>query len=288
MKKKYIIFAGVASAMLIISGFTFYRSVLHAGGMVFATGSPYDSGATCGQVGCHTGGATVPNVIITATPAFGMGNMYTPGLTYTINVTCSGSYPKYGFDLEILDSTSPTAALDQGVFGSPVTSNCQVIANAGLPTNMTHLVPSGSGNSATFSFGWTAPASGTAYIYCSGLGVNMGGTVGGDKVKAISMVLPPMGMGVAQLSKSKVDLKVSPNPVADKIKVTYFLDEACQVSIGLYSMNGESVSGQLIEYHSSGKQENDFFIPSELPVGIYFLKLTTDKGYFLKKIVRSK
>ena len=121
MKRTSLIFILTVSVLITVSAFTFFDS-LHSAGIAFETGSPYDFGSTCAQPGCHSGGTTTPTVTITSNPAFGIGNTFTPGMTYTINVIGSGSYPKYGFDLEILNSKK-TTALDQGVFGNPVSNN---------------------------------------------------------------------------------------------------------------------------------------------------------------------
>ena len=198
--KKVIVLAFAGAAIIVTSAF----SVLHSSGMTLHTGSPYD-GATCSS--CHSGGSTTPTVTITANPAFGTGNTYTPGTAYTVSVNCSGTYPKYGFDLEILNSTSSTSALDAGTFGTIVTSNCKKVVTSGQPTNITHTVASGSSNAATFSFHWTAPNSGTAYLYCAGLGVNNNGSTSGDKVKTASLTLTPSNVPLSVAITNTLNVK---------------------------------------------------------------------------------
>lgn len=271
---------------MIIPAFTFFDS-LHSAGIVFQTGSPYDGGSTCSQIGCHTGGATIPTVSITATPAFAPGNKYTPGFTYTLNVTGSGSYPKYGFDLEILNSTDPFAALDQGVFGS-VGSNCQKMVNAGQPTNVCHLAPSGSGNTATFSFQWTAPVTpDTAFLYCSLLGANFNASNAGDKGKTTSMVLLPDPNAVAALDANIFNLSIFPNPVKDKIHLSYFLDQPGIVSISLYILDGKKAAELLNCFQGQGKQEKDFNRTEDILPGVYFLKISSRDKSVLQKIIVS-
>src|SRR5688572_22031743 len=115
--------------MAAISAFT----VLHPTGEAFHTGSPYDKGDDCSH--CHSGGTSTPSVTITANPPFGAGNTYIAGTTYTLSVIGTGSYPKYGFGLEILNSNTTTAA-DAGTFGAVVTSNCKKVTTANKPTNI--------------------------------------------------------------------------------------------------------------------------------------------------------
>ena len=284
MKKNTVVLICTGIVFLTVSAFTFFDS-LHSGGIVFQTGSPYDGGSTCSQIGCHTGGATVPTVSITATPAFATGNKYTPGFTYTINVTGSGSYPKYGFDLEILNSTDPVAALDQGIFGN-VGSNCQKMVNAGVPTNICHLLPSGSGNTATFSFEWTAPVTpDTAFLYCSVLGSNNNASNAGDKGVKASMVLLPDPNGVALLDENKFQLSVFPNPVKNKINISYVLERSTNVLVCLYNLRGETVSVFGQGTKNSGKQNMSLELPAAISQGIYFLKISTQGGSSIQKII---
>ena len=56
------------------------------------TGSPADGGATC--INCHGGGSTIPQVTLTASPAF-VNNTYVPGQSYTITYQVSG-YSYFG------------------------------------------------------------------------------------------------------------------------------------------------------------------------------------------------
>ena len=281
MKRSLLVFLLAGMSMLFISAFTVYKSHKYSGGKFFSTGSPYDGGS-CGLAsnGCHSGGASIPTVTVTASPSFGSGNMYTPGTTYTVNVICSGTYPKYGFDLEILDSQT-TSALDAGTFGSPVSSNCQVDMNPGFPSNASHLTPS----NAAFSFTWTAPAGGNAYLYCAGLGVNMSGTNSGDRDKTFSMTLTPAGTGVPSLAQSNFNLNVFPNPVSDKMKISYALEGASIVTLKLFDLNGTVAAELLSDFQYAGRQSKTFSLPDGLPGGVYLLKLTVDGQEAAKKII---
>ncbi|HEX7413411.1 MAG TPA: reeler domain-containing protein, partial [Bacteroidia bacterium] len=173
MKKKILvpIISGVAIIFLSAS------SVLHISGMANYSGSPVDGGATTvGQCsGCHSGGSSTPTQAVTATPAFGgSGNnkTYVAGTTYTITLTPSGSYPMYGMNLEIINSQGTTAGTSVamfGTFGAAVSSNCQIYSAATCapyPPCASHNTASAS----AFKFKWTAPASGTGFLYSNVLG----------------------------------------------------------------------------------------------------------------------
>ena len=270
--------------MILISAFDLHPKVNHGAGMSYATGSPFD-GASCSQFGCHSGGATIPTITITSSPAFGTGNTYIASATYTINVIGSGNYPKYGFDLEILNSTSATTAFDQGTFGS-VISNCQKVGGTlGNPTNLTHTAATGSGNTATFSFTWIAPASGTAYLYCAVNGVNDNALKTGDKSTTASMILTPSTSAVVSLAENNFDLNIFPNPATDKINIFYTLYEPHYVSIKLFNLDGKMVADLLNDFQHTGSQSESFDLPSNLSAGIYFVQFMSDGKQDIKKIL---
>jgi len=279
MDRKVILVFVSAVLLLLSSAFTL---ILNDTGQVFYTGSPFD-GSTCAQ--CHSGGATTPTVAVTANPAFGVGNTYTPSTTYTINTTVSGSYTKYGFDMEIIDSNSPSAAADAGTFGAMLSGNCQKFVFAGNPTNITHTTPSGTAGSATFSYEWTSPANGTVFIYCSGLGVNLNNNTTGDKVRTFSLSLTPTGIGVEEKPESKIDLSVFPNPASDKLNLSYYLKAEAHVSIAIFNLAGEKVAELFNETQTPGPHAKEAVLPAGMARGAYMLKLLVDGYEITQKLV---
>ena len=276
MKKKTAALAILALTIIAMSAFT----ALHSSGEIFYSGSPFDGG-TCAQ--CHSGGVSIPTVTVNASPAFGSGNTYNPGTSYTLTVTVSGTYAKYGFNTEVLDSNSPGGANDAGICGPAVSANCTKYFFAGNPTNYTHNVPSGSAGSAAFSFQWTAPATGPAYIYTSGLGVDFGGSTAGDRVATYSVMLSPF-VGITNYNEKFVNLTVFPNPASDNIRVNYTLAESGKVSIKLYSITGEWIQDLFTGTQGGGQQSLDAHLPENLQRGFYLLKVNINNSQTLQKL----
>jgi hypothetical protein len=278
--KKITLFVLSVTTIITISAF----DLTHSMGIIFETGSPYDA-SNCSA--CHGGGATTPLAAISSNPAFGAGNTYLAGTTYTINVTGSGSYPKYGFDLEILNSTSPTTALDAGVFGSVVTSNCQVVPSSGQPTNVTHTAPTGSSNSATFSFKWTAPSSGTAYLYCAVNGVNGTGNPTGDHVSnLINMPITPSLTAVISPDANLFNLTIFPNPAGDYATIDYTLEENTDVKVELYDISGKKVTELLCEKQNIGQHHQAVNLAAmNLKSGVYSMLLKAGEKASAKRLI---
>lgn len=275
MKKKIILPILLATVVIALSAFTV---AMHTAGIKWYANSPWDGGS-CGD--CHAGGASTPTVAITASPAFGAGNTYMPGTTYTITVTVSGTYPKYGFNLEILNSQSASTAADAGTFGGAVTANCTKFATSGFPTTMSH----NSAANGIFSFKWTAPASGSCFLYCTGLGANNNGADTGDKLKSISLTLVQSPVGIERPDQSQVNLSVVPNPATDNIRIAYALEQRGLVNISLYNTAGEFVAQLLNETQDPGSQSFETRLPMGIAHGAYLVKLSVDGKEMMKKLL---
>lgn len=264
--------------IVVLSGF----SLLSSTGMWNATNSPID-GRNCYD--CHSPiGTAVPTVSITAVPSFGAGNTYSAGTSYTINVNCSGGFVKYGFDIELLNSTSPVSANDAGIPG-PAVSNCKKIVSAGHATNYTHIGPTGTSSVAVFQFQWTAPDSGNVFIYLACLGVNMNSAPTGDNLKLENLVLTQNIAGIRTYQSEQNSLLILPNPATDKVHLSYTLTGQSNVSIKLTNLSGEVVADLMNENQGRGAQSFDAFLPLGLAKGMYMVKLSINGEQTLQKLM---
>jgi hypothetical protein len=279
MKKNLVVY-GIATLVLLLC---ISASVKHANGTaVYLTNSPADGPGDC--TGCHSismAGTAIPQIQISASPAFGAGNTFVPGTTYTISYTVTG-YPKFGFDLEILNNTTP-AATDAGTFAN--VSNCRITPaqDGGHPTNVSHSMAMWSGTSS--SFNWTAPASGPAYLYTTALGADGDGGTMGDKPVSIAMTLTNAPLGIVGNGAGKINLNVFPNPASSEVHLNYILEKQSQVSIGIYDLRGQLVAGLFEGNLEAGEQRFNSSIPSTLSKGIYVLQLRVDGLSAQKKMV---
>lgn len=279
MERKIILIAGAVASAVTLTAFTV---ALNSTGKIFYTGSPYD-GSTCAD--CHSGGSTIPTVTITANPAFGSGNTYSPSTTYTLSVVATGSYNKYGFDMEILNSNAPSGVADAGTFGSMLSGNCQKQAFANSPTNVTHTTPSGGSGTATFSYEWTAPASGNVFMYTAALGVNLNGTTTGDRVKTYSLALTADGTTVNEEAEAATAMNVFPNPASDKLTISYHLSARGHVQVALYTLSGEHVADLFAAQQRLGAYSSEVRIPAGLAKGAYLLKLFVNGSETTRKLL---
>jgi hypothetical protein len=216
------------------------------------------------------------------------GNQYSPGLTYTITVTQSGSYAGYGMNLEIINSLSgsPSQVSVFGTFGTAVSTNCQI-----FPFSVTNPYPPcvshKQSSTQPFIFTWTAPASGTGYLFADVNGVNNNGTTSGDRVSGVySLTLTPfLATGISQSSGAVKALSIYPNPAKDNLTVSYSLNESGSVSIKLYTVDGKLTKELLNENQTPGFQNSDFRLSPDIDKGIYFLKIEINGKLSMQKLV---
>jgi hypothetical protein len=282
MKKLYVALFSCIALFVICTAFASMK--FHgksSGGITGQNGSPGEGSCS----GCHGGGSSSTTVTINASPAF-INNEYVQGQTYTITVSVIGTaYTNFGFTSEILFTPANTNA---GVMSNPGGGVAIVNGPSGRK-NAIQTTPKTGVGSADFTYQWTAPSSGanSVKIYAVGNCVNGNGNTSGDFARAVTLTLStPTITAVEQKKLSALNgFNVYPNPVQDKIHVSYSLTEAKRVSIQLTSITGERVAELLNEEQESGVHSQKLEIPAEVASGMYFLKVTTDNNTVAQRLV---
>ena len=223
------------------------------------TGSPAD-GKTCGtNGGCHGGGATVDNNMISSDiPSDG----YTAGSEYNVTVTVAqAGISKFGFSF--------SAQKDDGTQLGTLT--------AGPGTNvvgtkyMSHkpTTTSGANGRKAWSFKWTAPSAGTGSVsfYAAGNASNSMSNTAGDKIYSTKSVFVEKSDDTSTVSINEVqsrNISVYPNPAQN---VVWLESEQPQV-VRVINLKGELVKTVSIE---KGKNEVDI---TDLNYGVYRIQNT--------------
>ncbi len=239
-----------------------------------ATGSPAD-GMTCGtQAACHNNNNPVitNNLLISNIPAAG----YTPGATYTFLVNFSGTGNK-GFQV------SPQKANGQymGTLINTTTSGSTGTKIVGTKY-ITHTLAQSAG-SANWSFNWTAPAAGSGDVTFYGAYISGRFNVHG---KTSVVFQENLAASVNDLSKAKA-FTVFPNPVTEKMSMTFSLDKNQKVSIRVYDITGKYLLNLYEGNEDAGDHNKSFDLSGRLNAGMYFVTLEKgDRKYTQKFLFR--
>jgi hypothetical protein len=270
---KKILFSLLAALFICI--LPSFNKKLSSNGEIGTTGAPGEG--TC--TGCHGGGPSGTTISITAVPDFSNSN-YMPGQTYTVTITVSHpTQPAFGFDCEILTSGNANAGTMSGAGAG------MQFANAGSKKNATHTSPKSGSGSASWTFQWTAPNSGSATFYVSGNAVNLNNNDTGDSPTNRSMALTPVSTtGIKEQSEILSELRIFPNPSADICSVSYQTSQDQHISIDLFELSGKLVKKMVNEKQNAGSHTNIVDLKG-IAKGVYFVKITSDGNLIASKMI---
>jgi hypothetical protein len=236
------------------------------------TGSPGDGGSC---TGCHSGTATTsPGLITSNIPLSG----YVPNQTYTItaSVTQSGK-TKFGFEV----SPQNTSGIKKGTMVITNSTATQLISAGKYVTHKTAGTSFSTGT-ATWSFDWIAPAAGSGDLTFYGAFniTNANGSSSGDIIKLSTLaVTEDLSAGVEDLLVSD-QVNVFPNPVQDNLRITSSSLPDAPINISIINIAGQEV--KKIEEAAI----NSVINLEDLAAGYYVLKIETEKGIAIKKIIK--
>ena len=229
-----------------------------------SSGGPAESGATCAQGGCHGGTATtVTDRITTDIPAEG----YTPGTTYNITVSFSGTGRK-GFMFSAQNAS--------GEFkGTPIAGSGSKIV---FTNYITHSMAVNT-TAATWNFQWTAPAAGTGAVNLYGaFAVTTANTT-----KQMITVAEKVNTGINEAAK-EIALSSYIDNSEKTLNVAFNLKQQADVNITLVNYNGQVCTQLHAGYLHAGQQQ---FTSStqNLKAGVYFIQTKVGEQTYFQKVL---
>jgi hypothetical protein len=271
MKKKFIL---VSTVVVAVIGMSF--ELLNDNGKAGATGSPNET--ACNS--CHTGNAlNAPGGSLTITSPTLTNGKYTPGQTYTINVTVAKTNATlFGLGFEALTSANANA-------GTLTAGTGTKLLNATISGNSrANIVHAGTGNTGTgthtFTFTWKAPATdiGNITFYCAGNAANNNGVQSGDFIYTTSQVLSADVNGVKEeLFASKI--RIFPNPAADYLQIDN-ANSLEEMTVSIMDLKGSVIS------QKQHVAVNDKIELNELNAGSYLLRIETGGKVAVKQFIK--
>lgn len=258
------------------------------------SGDPFTN-QTCATSGCHAGPVQTPVAndysitIGTGSPTSPLnGFCYTPGTQYNIAFLINQiatTNPFYGFQIVALDATNAKAGTM--TVANMATTQINTSGGTGTRQYMGHKTANTNHN---WSFKWTAPASGTGpvtfyftYNVCNATTANPTSAQG--VIYKAAIPIQQCTSGVEDISSWVTDLNLFPNPVSNEFGLSFNLLETSTVSSQLYSLDGREVNQLLNEKVDEGNFVRSFSM-SDLPAGIYLMKLNVGGATITKKIVK--
>lgn len=237
------------------------------------TGAPSASGGTeitCSS--CHNGGAYgVP----TLTARFDGDTLseYQPGRKYRVTVAVTpamGTPAGYGFQAQFLDAAADIRKAIGTLDGPDAATQISTTS-----ANRTYAEHSRPNVDSTFSFDWTAPATGagTATLYATGNAVNRANGSSGDNGTPSPLVIElreAATTATRQIELTKSSL--APNPTGNLTYLSVVLPRSDTYQQSIYASNGTNISSAPVSLNA-GPQRLTVDL-GNLPVGVYTVRLT--------------
>lgn len=236
------------------------------------TGSPGDGGNTCATAGCHGATPTAgSNLFSVGVPSGG----YNPGQTYLIQVNFSGNGNK-GFQISPQNANGNLL----GQLINTTTSGNQSTQTVGQGKYVTHTLAQ-SGLSASWTFQWRAPAAGTGPVTFYGAFVNGRNT--GLRTQAITVQENPAA-SITETGKLQ-QFRMYPNPVNDRLTLSYSLERTEKVNIKVYDITGREALLLVNEQQEAGEHQMSFDLKPQLNPGVYFVSVDAGGKRFSQKLL---
>jgi len=238
------------------------------------TNSPGDIAGATGVgncTNCHSGtinSGTGTSSITTNIPASG----YAAGTTYTITGTITeAGINVFGFEVTAEKDADNSKV---GMIVATDATNTKVVGG----TAITHKAAGTTGaGSRTWSFDWTAPASGTGDVTFYGAfnSANGNGATSGDKIYSTSIgVSEDVQTGLVEKINS-FEVLIYPNPVISSFEVVTSKDID---AVKVFSLSGKEITTTI--------QNGNVFDATRLSSGIYFVQIVVEGELMTKKIIK--
>ncbi len=287
MKRKYLLIAAFASALIVV----FYTIVKanSAGATYGVCGAPDDQvpdGSSCGYQGCHgitpiTNSDALKITLIdqsTSQPvtSYELGKKYTVEieLTYRTLIAC-------GFESEVELPKSPYT--HEGKIAAGTRSQ---IPSGPKGQYATHINSLRAGTHyGMWEYTWTAPTNyiGDLIIYAAGNSANGDGTNFGDTIFTTKMTIShnaAIDPGISGISK----MNIFPNPAKDYFSIGCTLANEENMSIVLYNLKGQAVKSIQSGILPQGENKISSDVKG-LPTGLYFIRMTANGETATEKVM---
>jgi hypothetical protein len=226
------------------------------------TGSPGD-GQNC--VACHNGSATtVSNWITSNVPAAG----YSPGTTYTISVTITGSGSK-GFEVSPQNLSGTLLGTLTAGAGSKLVGNGKYVTQSS-PKNT---------NPAVWTFSWTAPIAGTGSV------IMYGAFTVNEPVTKLSTLEIPENVNTSITDGEAFSFILFPNPARESVNLQYFLKQETPVKIEMLNSEGMVIRICLEEIQSPGEKFIGLPLADISGSGLFLVRISSNSGVYTRKLI---
>lgn len=268
MKRKILIPVSLAVAialLFVLQGSFRYAMSYDGSAPAGYCGDPAGGNKNCTQ--CHGGTLnTVTGWITSDIPVTG----YVPNTTYQITATATGTSGNKGFEISPQSSTGTFLGTLVAGTGTSLTGSSHYIRSSG--SNITT-------NPKTWTFNWTAPATGLGPVTFYGAFVLGYGVL----CNLCQYTVSESSTGITEIADDAT-FEVYPNPLSDYVNISYTLNSNSKVVINVYSIDGRKVACLLDSVQAEGSHSEKTSLKNLVSKGTYIIELKTNDVSAFRKI----
>jgi hypothetical protein len=272
MKKTFL----PLSIIALTFGMFSFRNINTQGFQAAPTNANGPSGGQSGAPGeqnctsCHNGATqdgSAENLLILNND-LGMGmTQYTPGATYTVNLSMASNPAKKGFQVTALNGANAMAG--NFVAGANTQLKTATISG-GQRKYATHKSTSNTSATQTWNWTWQAPATseGPVTFYVATNKANNNNNDNGDLIYLSQHVFLNDDASINE-SVQENNFTVGYSPEKDAILVSFATLSIVPKSLNLVDLQGKSVYAKKLGATQAGKNQEWVSLPQHLPNGMY-------------------
>lgn len=230
------------------------------------TGAPGEQNCTSCHSGATQNGSTENQLIINNDIGFGI-TQYTPGATYTVNLSMASNPAKKGFQVTALNGANEMAG--NFVAGANTQIKTATISG-GQRKYATHKSSSNTSATQIWNWTWEAPATeqGAITFYVATNKANNNNNDNGDVIYLSQHVFLNDDASIDESVKEN-NFTAGYSPEKDAILVSFSSLSIVPTSLNLVDLQGKSVYAKKLGATQAGKNQEWISLPQHLPNGMY-------------------
>lgn len=230
------------------------------------TGAPGEQNCTSCHSGTAQSGTNENLLVINDDLGFGI-TQYTPGATYTVNLTMASNPAKKGFQVTALNGANAMAG--NFVAGSNTQLKTATISG-GQRKYATHKSSSNTSATQTWNWTWQAPATseGAVTFYVATNKANNNNNDNGDVIYLSQYIFVNDD---ASVNETQVENKfeVGYGVEKEELVISFSTLSIVPTSLNLVDLQGKSVWSKKLENASVGQNKEFVAVPKHIPNGMY-------------------
>ena len=230
------------------------------------SGAPGEQNCTSCHSGATQNGSTENLLILNNDLGMGM-TQYTPGATYTVNLSMASNPAKKGFQVTALNGANAMA----GNFVAGINTQLKTATiSGGQRKYATHKNTSNTAATQVWSWTWVAPATseGAVTFYVATNKANNNNNDNGDLIYLSQHVFLNDDTSLDETTKEN-NFNVGYSSEKDAVLISYATLSILPTSLNLVNLEGKSVFSKKLGATELGNNQEWVSLPSHLPNGLY-------------------